>query len=63
MKRVTIGWVSITQGKVNGHAKLDFTSAENVLEESMALVEVEIFEANALITTTPNDVMLYCSFP
>ena len=63
MKRVSIGWVSITQGEVNSDAKLDLTSAKNVLEESMALMKVEVFEANALITATSNYIMLHCSFP
>ena len=62
MERVSIGWVSITQGKVNCNAKLDFTAAKNVLKESVALVEDETFEANALITTTPNNIVLYSSF-
>ena len=62
MERVSIGWISITQGEVNSDAKLDFTSAEDVLEESVALVEVEVLEAYALITTTPNNVVLHSSF-
>ena len=63
MKRVTIGWVSITQGEVDSDAKLNFTPTKNVLEESVALVEVEVLEAYALITATPNNVVLHCTFP
>ena len=62
MKRVAIGRVSITQGEVDCDAKLDFTTTENVLEESVALVEVEVFEAYALITATAYNVVLHSSF-
>lgn len=33
VKGVSVSWVSIAESEVNGNAKLDFTSTEDVLKE------------------------------
>ena len=49
VKRVSVRWVPIAESEVDCDVKLDFTSAKNVFEESVSLVELECLEINCLI--------------
>ena len=61
MKGVAIGRMSITQSKVNGNTQLNLTTAEDILQESVSLMEDEIFEASRLVAATTCQIELKCS--
>ena len=63
VKRVPVSWVAITKSKVDGYAKLNLTPSEDVLEESVPLVEDKILKASALLTTTSHQLELKLAFP
>lgn len=49
MERVAITRVTIRQSEVNCHRELDLAAAEDILQESVTLVELEVIESNFLI--------------
>ena len=58
VERVTIGWVTIAQSKVDGDRQLNFTAAEDILQEGVSLVEDQVLEAGSLIASTANNLVL-----
>ena len=57
VERVSVRWVPITESEVDCDVKLDFTSAENVFEESVSLVELKCLEVDCLILTLVQGVL------
>lgn len=49
VKRLSVGWVPVAEGKVDCDAELNFAPAEDVLEECVSLVEPQLFKASTLV--------------
>ena len=43
--------MAIAESEVNGDAELDLATPKDILQEAVSLVEVEVLEANCLVTT------------
>jgi len=63
MKWILIWWVTIAQSEVNCHTQLNLTASEDVLQESVPLVEIEILKSGGLVLSSSNELVLQLAFP
>ena len=49
---ITVARVSIGKSEIDSNGELDLTTSENVLQESVPLVEGKVLETNGLVTAT-----------
>ena len=54
--------MAIAQSEVNCHTQLDLTAAEDVLQESVSLVEIEILKPGGLVLSSANELVLQLAF-
>ena len=62
MEGIALAWMSITQSEVNCNAQLNLTATEDVLQESVSLVENQVFESNILVPPASIQVELELAF-
>ena len=54
--------MTIAQREVNGNTQLDLAPAKDILQESMALVEIEVLESGRLVLASAVQLVLKLAF-
>ena len=53
--------MAIAESEVNGDAELDLAAPKDVLQEAVSFVEIQVLEANCLVTTPACQLMVKLS--